>query len=154
MRVNLAKGDSLSFTVTGQPYVKKSNQKVQWRGRRQVKVNTPSYNRWLKSCLEQLEDMGYNRDFAKQNKQLKELNQPLQPATFSSPINLQCRFFVATNGRVDLSALYEGIQDVLVQVGVLEDDNWHVVASHDGSGVRKDADNPRIEITIMPKEDV
>lgn len=56
-----------------------------------------------------------------------------------------------TTGKVDLSALYEGIQDVLVELNVLTDDNYTIVASHDGSGVFVDKTNPRMEITITSK---
>lgn len=55
--------------------------------------------------------------------------------------------------RVDLSALYEGIQDVLVELNVITDDNYTIVASHDGSGVFIDRENPRMEIEITAKED-
>jgi len=54
--------------------------------------------------------------------------------------------------RVDLSALYEGIQDVLVELSVITDDNYTIVASHDGSSVEVDRVNPRMEITITSKE--
>lgn len=57
-----------------------------------------------------------------------------------------------TKGLVDLSALYEGIQDTLVELNVLSDDNYSIVASHDGSGVYVDKKNPRMEITITPKK--
>lgn len=53
--------------------------------------------------------------------------------------------------KVDLSALYEGIQDELVATNVLIDDNYLIVASHDGSGVFIDKDNPRMEIEITAK---
>lgn len=139
----------IELTVEGHPYVKKSNQKVQMRGRHQVKVNTPSYNRWHSSAVQQLADLGYDPQFKMRRKYDRTLK-----GKIDYPINLQCRFFMQSNGRVDLSALYEGIQDVLVEVGLLDDDNWRIVASHDGSGVQKDADRPRIEVTITTKEDM
>lgn len=142
------------FTIVGHPYVKKSNQKVGYNHvtKRTVKYDTPSYKAWHKSALEQLQAMGYDPQFKKINKRLRELNQPLVLAKINEPINLQCRFYMRTDGAVDLSALYEGIQDVMVEVGLLKDDNWHIVASHDGSGVQKDATQPRMEITITAKE--
>lgn len=140
------------FVVYGQPYVKKSNQTLQKRGGRTVKVNTDVFNRWLTKAYDQLAEYDYHASHGRINKQRRKLKQPPIPGEITTPINLQCRFYMATNGRVDLSALYEGIQDVLVEVGVLDDDNWHIVASHDGSGVCKDAAEPRIEITITDKE--
>lgn len=127
-----------TYEITGNPYVKKSNQRtvpIMRNGRPTVtRIDTPRYRAWHASALEQL--MVQPR--------------PTEPIMF--PINLQCRFYMLTNGRVDLSALYEGIQDVLVEMGILEDDNWKIVASHDGSGVEWDKFNPRMEITITKKE--
>jgi Holliday junction resolvase RusA-like endonuclease len=127
----------MEFTVYGHPYVKKSNQRVGYnpRMKRIIKYDTPSYKQWHNDAL----------------KQLAIVKKPEVPIDY--PVNLQCRFFMSTKGRVDLSALYEGIQDVLVEVGVLADDNYRIVASHDGSGVDYDKQNPRIEVKIMPKED-
>jgi hypothetical protein len=146
----------IALTIEGQPSVKKNNQKTMYNRAlgRTVKYSTISYKNWHKNALDQLARLGYNPQHAKQNKQLKDLNQPLVAALIDEPVNLQCRFYMKTNGRCDLSALYEGIQDTLVEVGILSDDNWHIVASHDGSGVEKDADRPRMEITITPKSEM
>ena len=122
-----------SFIVYGHPYVKKSNQRLVWNGRRSVRIDTPRYKEWHKSALQQL----------------KLDKRPSEP--IDEPVNLQCKFYVRTNGRVDLSALYEGIQDVLVEIGILADDNSKIVCSHDGSGVFLDRENPRLEVTITPK---
>lgn len=140
---------SLLYIIPGQPYVKKSNQRVIHHQalKRQIKIDTPSYQLWHQDALKRLERYGFNPNFKEQKK-----FQPDLEAMINYPVNLQCRFFMKTNARVDLSALYEGIQDVLVEVGCLKDDNWHIVASHDGSGVEKDAERPRMEITITPKE--
>lgn len=128
----------MQFTVYGHPYVKKSNQRVGWNRRtnRPIKFDTPSYKQWHNDAL----------------KQLAVIKKPELPIDY--PVNLQCRFYMSTKGRVDLSALYEGIQDVLVEVGVLADDNSRIVTSHDGSGVAYDKQNPRIEVTINKKEEI
>jgi hypothetical protein len=39
----------------------------------------------------------------------------------------------------------------LVDAQVIKDDNSSIVASHDGSRVEYDRDNPRVEITITAK---
>ena len=118
------------YTITGQPYVKKSNQRVVMFGGRIRKVDTPRYKEWHASALQQL------------------LVQPRPAVPIESRVSLKCRFYVKTRGRVDLSALYEGIQDVLVEMGILSDDNYKIVASHDGSRVFYDKENPRMEIEI------
>ena len=38
--------------------------------------------------------------------------------------------------------------DILVDAGILEDDNSNIVAGHDGSRVLYDKENPRTEILI------
>ena len=53
-----------------------------------------------------------------------------------------------TRRKVDLTNLQEAADDMLVHFKVLEDDNMTIVAGHDGSRVRYDKENPRIEITI------
>lgn len=129
---------TLCYDIMGHPYVKKSNQQVVYNAalRRRIKIDTPSYRAWHDSAV----------------LQVATKRMPIPTVPIDYPINLQCRFFMKSNARTDLSALYEGIQDVLVELGVLKDDNWHIVASHDGSGVEKDAENPRMEITITKKE--
>ena len=63
-------------------------------------------------------------------------------------INLRCLYFMPTRHRVDLVNLLEATCDILVDAGVLEDDNKNIVASHDGSRVLYDKHNPRVEIYI------
>lgn len=75
--------------------------------------------------------------------------------------NLRCLFYMSDFRRVDLSALYEGIQDVLAgNAGVvsvpshiyqiIEDDSTRYIASHDGSRLLLDKVNPRMEVYLTP----
>lgn len=64
------------------------------------------------------------------------------------PVNACCVYYMATRRRVDLLNLLEASMDLLVEAGVLADDNSRIVAGHDGSRVRYDKDNPRVEIVI------
>jgi Holliday junction resolvase RusA-like endonuclease len=59
-----------------------------------------------------------------------------------------------TKRRVDLVNLLEATCDVLVKYKVISDDNSRVVASHDGSRVFYDKENPRTEIFIEEFSDV
>lgn len=68
----------------------------------------------------------------------------------NEPVNVKCLFYVKTRRRYDLTNLLEAIDDVLVAAGVLSDDNYLIIAGHDGSRVIYDKDNPRTEITIVP----
>ena len=70
-------------------------------------------------------------------------------------MNVRCVYYMPTRRRVDLTNLLEATDDLLVRAGVLADDNSQIVAAHDGSRVRLDRENPRVEIEIisMLKED-
>jgi len=64
------------------------------------------------------------------------------------PINLKCVYYRQTRHRVDLTNLLAATCDILTDCGVIADDNYKVVRSHDGSRVLFDKDNPRVEIEI------
>ncbi len=143
---------SIHFTVTGAPTVKKNNQRVAFNGNFPTKYNTATYKRWEQSArLELQSQAGPYKDMFPINR----------------PVNLQCLFYMPTLRRVDLSALYEGIQDLLASkdkinkrgfiasrgLYILEDDNFKIVAGHDGSRVRIDRERPRMEIIITPMEE-
>ena len=70
-----------------------------------------------------------------------------------SPVNVQCVYYMPTRRRVDMCNLIEATLDVLVDAGVLADDNSGIVAGHDGSRVLYDKERPRTEITITPLND-
>lgn len=64
------------------------------------------------------------------------------------PVNVRCVYYMGTRRKVDLCNLLEATCDILVHYRVLADDNSSIVASHDGSCVRYDKANPRVEIEI------
>lgn len=68
------------------------------------------------------------------------------------PVNVECHFYMSTKRKVDLTNLLEAIDDVMVKAGLLSDDNYTVIQSHDGSRVYYDKDNPRTEIRITKAE--
>ena len=44
--------------------------------------------------------------------------------------------------------MLEAIDDIMVKAGLLQDDNYTIIASHDGSRVFVDPKNPRTEVYI------
>lgn len=64
------------------------------------------------------------------------------------PINLKCVYYRQTKHRVDLTNLLAATCDILTDCGVIADDNYKIVVSHDGSRVDFDKNNPRVEIEI------
>lgn len=66
----------------------------------------------------------------------------------NKPVNVKCLFYMPTRRKCDLTNLLEAIDDVMVKAGLLADDDYTVIESHDGSRVYYDKDNPRTEIVI------
>ena len=69
------------------------------------------------------------------------------------PVNVKCLFFMGTKRKVDKSNLEEAVHDILVNVGLLLDDNRNIVAATDGSRVYLCKDKPRTEVEITPLSD-
>lgn len=74
---------------------------------------------------------------------------PRLPVPIKESVNIKCLFYMPTHRRCDLTNLLEAIDDVLVKYGVIEDDNFNIVQSHDGSRVLYDKGNPRTEVYIQ-----
>lgn len=64
------------------------------------------------------------------------------------PVNIKAHFYCKTRRKIDLTNLLEALDDMLVKANVIVDDNRNIIASHDGSRVYWDKENPRIEIWI------
>ena len=114
--------------LTGDPRTKKNSQRicVSPTGARFIRPSE-QYVAYEKACLWQLKGKRWQ---------------------LAGPLNLKCGYYMATRRKVDLCNLLEATCDILVKAGVIVDDNSTVVASHDGSRVRYDKTNPRVEITI------
>lgn len=64
------------------------------------------------------------------------------------PVNVKCLFYMPTRRKCDLTNLLEAIDDVMVKAGLLADDDYTIIESHDGSRVFIDKDRPRTEVFI------
>ena len=93
------------------------------------------------------------RPFIVPSKQYKEYEKkalwyiPKQEC-FDGPVNVKCVFYMPTRRKCDLTNLLEAINDIMVKSGLLEDDNYSVVQSVDGSRILYDKENPRTEVYI------
>ena len=124
----------MKIVLKGRPITKKNSQRiVQARGRVLI-LPSKQYQEYLAACRWQLNVL-----------HLGEMK-------ISSPINLQCVYYMPTRHRVDLVNLLEATCDILVECGLLADDNCNIVSAHDGSRVEYDKNNPRVEITISAIE--
>jgi len=64
------------------------------------------------------------------------------------PVNVKCLFYMPTRRKCDLTNLLEAIDDVMVKAGLLADDDYTIIESHDGSRVFIDKGRPRTEVFI------
>ena len=66
----------------------------------------------------------------------------------TGPVSVKCQFYMPTRRKCDLTNLLQAIDDIMVRAGLLADDNYTVIQSHDGSRVFYDKESPRTEVTI------
>lgn len=118
----------MKFTLNVAPRTKKNSQQIIFSKGRRLIIPSKPYQQFEKDCLNQIED------------KLRK--------NISSPVNIKATFYVKERRRVDLTNLLEALDDVLVKAEVIEDDCRDIIASHDGSRVYHDKENPRIEVEI------
>lgn len=98
------------------------------------------------------------KPFISPSKQFKAYEQiamwyiPKPKKPINIPCNIQCLFYMGTKRKCDLTNMLEAIDDVMVKAGLLEDDNFNIIESHDGSRILYDKKNPRTEIFISKIE--
>ena len=69
------------------------------------------------------------------------------------PVNIKCLFFISDKRKRDLTNLENAIADILVKYKVIEDDNYNIIQSWDGSRIIYNKDiEPKIEIEITKVE--
>ena len=120
----------LTYTIYGKPITKKNSQRICYNkatGRRFVRPS-PQYEDYAAAASYYL--------------------RPAPVVPVDTPVNVQCLYYMPDHRRVDQVNLLEATLDILVEYGVLADDNSNIVVSHDGSRVLYDKNNPRTEITI------
>lgn len=72
--------------------------------------------------------------------------------SINCPINVKAIYYQDSNRRADLCNYHAALHDALVKAGLLQDDNFKIIASTDGSRVRVDKSNPRVEVEITKLE--
>lgn len=122
----------IEFTIPVQPITKKNSQQI---------IINPKTGRPFIIPSKQFRD--FEKDCKPYMLQIKN-----EIRVIKYPVNVQCVFYVGKKFKYDLTNLLEAIDDVLVNYGILLDDNRDILASHDGSRVFYDPANPRIDITI------
>ena len=133
--INFADIDEIYFVIPFAPVTKKNHGRIVICGRYPKLLPSEAYERYASAAMPFLRAT------------FKDIG------TIDSPINLKCVFYLDKRRKGDLAGYLQAIQDVLVEAGILADDNRNIVASVDGSVVLYDKANPRTEITITKKSD-
>lgn len=123
---------SIRIVIKGDPRTKKNSQRAVWAGGRIRVIPSSAYEEYTEAARWQIPGSA-------------RVQTP-------GPVNVKCVYYMRTRRRVDLVNLLEATCDILVGTEVLEDDNARVVVSHDGSRVRLDPEDPRVEIEITEVE--
>lgn len=119
----------MKIVLLGDPRTKKNSQRLVRLGARMIPLTSKAYSEYERTCLAQITE----------TRRLLAIN---------FPVNVKCEYYMGTRRKVDLVNLLEATCDILVEAGVLVDDNCRIVARHDGSRVYYDKQNPRVEIEI------
>ena len=117
----------IKFTIPIEPRTKKNHQRIAVRGNKRFILPSEQYKQYEEEC-------GYY---------IKHKHEQI-----NYPVNIKCLFYMKTRRKCDLTNLLEAIDDILVHYGVIYDDNYTIIQSHDGSRVYVDKENPRTEVII------
>lgn len=117
----------IKFTVPLPPITKKNSQRIVIRGNKPCVLPSEKYKEYEAMAMWYIPKRGEPIDF---------------------PVNVKCIFYMATRRQCDLTNHLESIDDVMVKAGLLKDDNYNIISSHDGSRVMVDKNNPRTEVEI------
>lgn len=120
----------IKFTLPVKPITKKNSGRIVMRGKYPILLPSEQYEKFEKET------------------QPYFINVRNQVGAINYPINMKCLFYMDVHRKVDLCNLLNAVDDSMVKSGLIIDDNRDIIASHDGSRVFFDKNNPRIEITI------
>lgn len=122
----------MKITIPIEPVTKKNHSQVVMIKGRPIVLPSKPYQEYEKKCKPYIPKIEKPIDF---------------------PINLECHFYKGTHRKCDITNLLQAVCDILVKYKFIEDDNYSIVASTDGTKVFYDKEKPRTEIYITKKID-
>ena len=121
----------MNFTIPIEPVTKKNHSQVVIIKGRPIVLPSKPYQEYEKKCKQYI----------------PKINEPI-----NYPINLKCHFYKGTHRKCDLTNLLQAVCDILVKYKILEDDDYSIVSTTNGSEVFYDKETPRTEIYIEKKD--
>lgn len=122
---------SVNFTIRTAPRTKKNHRQLYFKNGKPCSTESEAYKKYKKAAKP------FFTDIVK-----------LQAMSLQPPFNVRALFYMDARRKADLVNLEQALCDLLVDNGIVEDDNYMIIASMDGSRVFVDKDNPRTEVTI------
>ena len=120
----------MKFTIYGNPITKKNHGYIAMVKGHPIMLPSKQYQEYEKKAKEYMPDID----------------------TIDYPIILKCNYFMEAKRKCDLVNLLQATCDVLVKYKIIEDDNYNIITSFDGSSVDYDKETPRAEIEIIKRE--
>lgn len=122
----------MRFEIPLQPITKKNSQRIVLVYGRPIIMPSKKFVDYQKDC----------------KKHIQQIDKPID-----YPITIKCTYYMKSRRKVDLTNLLEATDDILVHYNIIKDDNRNIIASHDGSRVYYDKENPRTIIEITKYEE-
>lgn len=117
----------MKITMLGNPVTKKNHGQIIMCNGRPIMLPSKPYVEYERKCKQYIPQIEKPIDY---------------------PINLRCTYYMETKRKTDLTNLLQATCDILVKYGILQDDNYSIVSSFDGTRALYDKENPRVEIEI------
>ena len=117
----------MKIVILGQVISKKNSQRIIRRGKFPSIRPSKAYDKYAKEVLPQLKGLRYTGKY---------------------PLEMRYYLYRRTLGKFDYNNLSQGIQDLLVQAGVIDDDNMCCLIPV-VLGWEKCRDNPRVELELV-----
>lgn len=125
--------EPINFTISGDPRTKKNSSMI---------IKTKTGRAFIVPSKQYKE---YEVSFQKQ-----ALEQGVYDLMIDQSVNISCTYYMHTRRKVDLTNLLSATMDCMVASKIIADDNCKIAASNDGSRVKHDKENPRVEVEITP----
>lgn len=120
----------IKITIKGDVPSKKNSRNIFVRGGKPVNIPSKRYKEW------------HELAFWEVKRQIKNLDIP------NEPLWILATFFPRTKRRFDLSNAFESVADLLVDAGIISDDNCYVLPRVSLLFGGVDKENPRVDIEV------
>jgi len=120
----------LKLIINGDCPSKKNSRAFSFRGNRPMSFPGKYYRLWHNDALKQI-----------------AIEQPLP--LLKNVKQIEIKVFAKTKRKSDLTNKAESVMDLLVDAGIIEDDNWFIIPEVRLLFGGVDPENPRVEIKIV-----